>query len=69
MPSSDVKCARADIISWDKKKGGAQKMNEPCLEIFTKTVKSANAFEYSISTGIEGSNGPITQSRQQVRRN
>lgn len=29
-------------------------MNEPHLEIFTKAVKSANIFEYSINTGIEG---------------
>ena len=38
----------------DKKKGGAQKINEPHLQIFTKAVKSANIFEYSISIGIEG---------------
>ena len=29
-------------------------MNEPRLEIFTKAVKSANIFEYSVSPGIEG---------------
>lgn len=34
------------------KKSGPQKMNEPHLEIFTKTVKPANTFEYRISPGI-----------------
>lgn len=67
VPSLGGKYAGAGIISQDKKRGGAQKMNEPHLQIFTKAVKSANIFEYSISTGIEGLMTPNPQ--QGERRN
>lgn len=60
---------RQELVSFHRirKKVELRKMNEPHLQIFTKAVKSANIFEYSISTGIEDLMTPNPQ--QGERRN
>lgn len=46
-----------ELVSFHRiRKRWSSEMNEPHLQIFTKAAQtlSANIFEYSISTGIEG---------------